>query len=159
MIIRHPDESKPGGSVCQCLEEERGFSCLFTDLSNIFYSFSSLSAIFFSDDGVLKMQNEHCFHRDNTSVIYFLEIFLLAGTPGSVLCCIQLASHRQHRRSSTGQTKRKEKLNRSFHGWAQRTADPPPETQGYVNPYSLEGWRHAKHSIFKTMTHIGFCPA
>ena len=58
------------------------------------------------DGDVLKMLNAHCFHRDNTFMLYFLELFPLAVKPNSELCCIQLASHRQQRRSLNGPNKK-----------------------------------------------------
>lgn len=93
------------------------------------------------------------FHGDNAFMFYFLEWFPLAVKPGLVLCCIQLASHRQQRWSSTGQTKK---------SWIGHFTDEhsvplfPSRNQGYVNPYSLEKWCNAKHKIFKIMTHRGF---
>lgn len=70
---------------------------------------------------MLKMLNARCFQGDNTFMFYFLELFPLAVKPGWMHCCIQLASYRQRRWSSIGQTK---KLSRSFHGWTRRSAYP-----------------------------------
>lgn len=106
------------------------------------------------DGDALEMLNAHCFHQDNTFTLYFLELFPLAVKPNLELCCIQLASHRQQRRSLNRPNKK---------SWIGHFTDehrvpliPPPVTRGYVNLYSLGGWRNAKHKIFKTVTHISF---
>lgn len=61
-------------------------------------SFFLLTVPVISRDGdVFKILIPHSFYGDNTFMFYFLELFPLAGNPGLVLCCIQLASHRQQR--------------------------------------------------------------
>lgn len=98
MIILHPVKSMLRGSVFVSVWRKR----------EDFAVYSQTCPIVLSGDGdVLKMLNALCFHEDNTVMLYFLELFPSAVKPGLVLCCIQLASHRQQRLSSTGQTKKK----------------------------------------------------
>lgn len=120
MKILHPDQSASvsvyGGKkrILVSIEKNPSIFLFFPLL------FMLPMPVLSGDSEVLKMLNAHCFHADNTFMFYFLKLFLLAVKHGLVLCCIQLASHRQRRRSSTGQTK---KLNRSFHGWGRCAAD------------------------------------
>ena len=128
-------------------------------LSFPFFFFFLLSLPVLSGDSeVLKMLNAQCFHGDNTFIFYFLELFLLAVKHGLVLCCIQLASHRQQRGSSKGQTKPPKKERKE--SWMGHFTDERgvlliPST-GNVNPDSWGLWCHAKHKTPKIMTHIGF---
>lgn len=61
MIILHPVESTLRKCLCQCLGEERGFCCLFRDLSNIFHFFLLSLAVLSGDGDVLKMLSARCF--------------------------------------------------------------------------------------------------
>lgn len=76
-------------------------------------SFFLLSLPVLSGDGdVLKMLNAHCFHGDNTFMLYFLELFPLAEKLGALLypfSFTQTAEMILYRPN-------KKKLNRSFHG-------------------------------------------
>lgn len=108
MIILHPVESKLRGSVCVSVftGRERILLSIHRPVQQLSFFLLSLPVLY-SDGDMLKMLNAHCFHGDNTFMLYFLELFPLAVKPGLVFCCIQLASHRQQRQSSTGQTKKK----------------------------------------------------